>query len=106
MQIDQKVAPPRGGEMSQFCDFLLFRSLIRPTGCKYGPTHTPNGSKDVFRLIHVPFQGLGVFILAIEADRLGLDILGLSETMLEGQGERRLERGQLLLRSGRQSKAN
>ena len=46
-----------------------------------------------------------VEILAIEADRLGLDVLGLSETRLEGQGERRLENGQLLLHSGGQNKA-
>ena len=44
-------------------------------------------------------------ILAIEADRLGLDVLGLSETQLEGEGERRLESGQLLLHSGGQNKA-
>jgi len=43
------------------CDFLLppfFRFLGQLAGRNFGPICSLNGSKDVFRLIHVPFQGL------------------------------------------------
>jgi len=36
----------------------FFRFLGQPTGRNYGPNCTLNGSKVVFRLIHVPFEGL------------------------------------------------
>jgi len=47
------MAPPHGGEIQQFCDFLLdppfFRFLDQPTVRNFGPNYTLNGSKDVFR---------------------------------------------------------
>jgi len=38
--------------------FSFFRFLGQPTGRNFGPICRLNGSKDVFRSIHVPFQGL------------------------------------------------
>jgi hypothetical protein len=43
-----------------------------------------------------------VDILAIEADRLGMDILDLAERWPEGQGETKLDSEQLLYSGGEQ----
>jgi len=43
---------------STFFIFIFFRFLGQPTDRNFGPNYTLNGSKVVFRLIHVPFGGL------------------------------------------------
>jgi len=63
------MASPHGGEIKRFCDFLLspflflfFCFLGQLTSRNFIPNCTLNGSKVVFRLIHVPF---GVWCLQI-----------------------------------------
>jgi len=60
VQIGCETAPPRGGEIYRFCDFLFSVSSASPlpTGRNFGPNCTLNGSKVVLRLIHVHFEGL------------------------------------------------
>jgi len=41
-----------------FSHLIFFRFLGQSAGRNFGPICTRNGSKDFFRLIHVPFQGL------------------------------------------------
>jgi len=55
------MAPPRGGEILWLYDFLrppFSVSSASPQVANFGPNCTLNGSKVMFRLIHVPFGSL------------------------------------------------